>query len=410
MSRSITTIWLGCDITFLSPSNNSVTASDTANATNATNAAYYTQLHRLETTCPTLLATRIVFYSSFLLLSSCLLFSFVRHHIKYDRSNVLCTGIETERHRVVVALFVGTFARSLSFVVDEDYMSSNHESHQRIDYIHKMLRVTKDICFVQAFSLVVEFWLTLLRTVEGTTKMQGTWNVSWLRVCAVIVFAVCRVLIAIIRPIVEAHGASTQVDLLLFGILSFSYFLLFCVALMHGRRLHKRLARVGPMVKRNMLRLRAFMAVEISFCILLAVSTLFRTLVFTQLGYTRGENPTLHYAARTTVKGTELGLVATLTLLMIARTRSRPATREGEEAHSNSARMPAQLDSGRESTITPNDEWQNNWEGHGRQDQHDDALFDRNSFAGSMTSHSIQDSLGGSSTLSHTSEIEIPPS
>ncbi len=419
----LTKTWNDCDITFLSP-----------NITNLT--SYHSNIHRLESTCSTLLFTRLFFYGAFLLLSSCLLFSFVRHHTKYDRTRVLCTGIETERHRVVIALFIGTFARSLSFIIHESYMFDNQNISK---IIHLVLRVIKDICYVQSFSLVVVFWLTLLQSVDGT---QSKWNVHRLQMVAVVTFGVCRLSIAIIRPIIQANQQSidenerltskTNIDLILYGILSSSYFIFFVVGLIHGCRLNKRLAKVGKMVKKNMYRLRIFMAIECFFCVVLASSTLLRMVLFANMKYTRYENPTLYYYVRTTVKGSELGLTTTLTLLMIARTRSRTRTRESEaaalaskvassrernqERNQNGYQRESDLSTNTDgTTITTEDEYadcvSDDWQGRktsGEDYQHDDALFDRRSFSSSRSLglHSMQDSFG-SSNLSQMTDLDV---
>ena len=283
-----------------------------------------TKTHVLETTCQPLLVSRLTFYSAFLLLSLFLLFSFVRHHVKYGREDVLCVGIETERHRVVLALCLGTFARALSFVVSEDYMHDPAQTQLNLvpAYVHILLRAIKDICYVQAFSLVVVFWLTLLKTVDGTLHRTSThrWNAPQLQWVSVIVFAACRIVIALLRAIDVEYS---NVDVILFGTLSLFYFVIFVVALVHGWRLHARLKRVGIVVRKNLLRLRCFILVEIMFAVALACSTVLRVLLFSVLDYSRETNPTLHYTIRTIVKGAELGLVGTLTLLMIARSKAR---------------------------------------------------------------------------------------
>ena len=149
--------------------NNSSISTTINNATTETNLAV--QSYILETSCFPLVLSRIIFYALFLLLSSCLLFSFVRHHVKYNRFDILrCkSNIATERHRVVIAMSLGCFFRSLSFVVDGEYLYNSDVAF----YVHVFLRVLKDICYVQSFSLVVVFWLTLLKTVGGGRTSHG---------------------------------------------------------------------------------------------------------------------------------------------------------------------------------------------------------------------------------------------
>ena len=323
---------LGCNISSISTTIN--------NATAETNLAV--QSYILETSCFPLVLSRIIFYALFLLLSSCLLFSFVRHHVKYNRFDILrCkSNIATERHRVVIAMSFGCFFRSLSFVVDGEYLYNSDVAF----YVHVFLRVLKDVCYVQSFSLVVVFWLTLLKTVGGGRTSHGNsrshrhqWDAATIQIVAVGVFAVCRVVVAILRCIAENGTASfetSNLDIILYGILAISYFVFFVVAIVHGTRLHKRLTRVGIVVRRNLYRLRGFMIVEFLFAVLLAVSTLSRIILFSQSlnpTLSRGTHPTLYFVLRNVVKGSEFGMVGTLTLLMIARSStSSTASRESD--------------------------------------------------------------------------------
>ena len=96
--------------------------------------------------------------------------------------------------------------------------------------------------------------------------------------------------------------------------------------------------RVGIVVRKNLLRLRFFILVEIIFAVALACSTTLRVLLFSVLDYSREPNTTLHYTIRTIVKGAELGLVSTLTLLMIARSKTRN-TRETTRTSSTDIKM-----------------------------------------------------------------------
>lgn len=335
MSSTNNTTWTNCNTSFPRATHaGNLSASNQLQYT-----ARLTQTHVLETTCLPLLVSRLAFYSAFLLLSLFLLFSFVRHHVKYGRGDVLCVGIETDRHRVVLALCLGTFARSLSFVVSEDYMHDPAQVQLNLipAYFHILLRAIKDICYVQAFSLVVLFWLTLLKTVDGTLHRNSThrWNAPQLQWMSVIVFAACRTVIAVLRAINLEYN---NVDVILFGTLSLFYFVIFVVALVHGWRLHARLKRVGIVVRKNLLRLRFFILVEIIFAVALACSTTLRVLLFSVLDYSREPNTTLHYTIRTIVKGAELGLVSTLTLLMIARSKTRN-TRETTRTSSTDIKM-----------------------------------------------------------------------
>ena len=76
---------------------------------------------------------------------------------------------------MVFALCVGTFARSLSFVISPEYVYDEQDPDNAVaDYVHVCLRVVKDICFVQSFVLVVVFWLELLGTVSGELLSQIT--------------------------------------------------------------------------------------------------------------------------------------------------------------------------------------------------------------------------------------------
>ena len=147
----------------------------------------------------------------------------------------------------------------------------------------------------------------------------------------------CRVVVAILRCIAENGTASfetSNLDIILYGILAISYFVFFVVAIVHGTRLHKRLTRVGIVVRRNLYRLRGFMIVEFLFAVLLAVSTLSRIILFSQSlnpTLSRGTHPTLYFVLRNVVKGSEFGMVGTLTLLMIARSStSSTASRESD--------------------------------------------------------------------------------
>lgn len=364
-----------------------------------------TLIRDLETSCLPLLASRLFFYSSFLLLSLFLFFSFVRHHVKYGRSDVMCIGIETERHRVVLALCIGTFMRSLSFVVSEEYMRTETMEHHLSlpGLFHIVLRLIKDICYVQAFSLVVVFWLTLLKTVNGTdVRSPNRCDPSKLQLIAVITFAVCRTGIAILRLVYL--DPDVDVSVLLFGILSVLYFFMFVVGLMHGYRLHARLKRVGLVVRKNLLRLRMFIVAEVVFTISLALSTMLRVVLFSILGYNSGQHLTLYFTIRTIVKGAELGLVATLTLLMIARTKGRSdkKPRNSSKEHSSQRTSVSSVDVNEEwKTRSPNDHQSfdtstfddlPNPPTPSRSNTDEGALFDRRSFhLDSQSSQSFND-------------------
>ena len=273
----------------------------------------------LEPDCPAFMIPRILFFSSFLLLSMFLTFSFTRHHVKY-KINPL-QGIITERHRVVLPLAIGTFARALSFVVAGEFwnIAGSHIGHV-------VLTIIKDICYVVCFTVVVAFWLYCLHLFNLNDAATYTMSKK-IQIGVVAVFAMLRILSAILREV----RSDTLIPSITYGVLVVFYFLLFVAALLYGCRLRSKLQRVGPLVSKNLRRLTAFMIAEIFFLAVLFFGTLTRQAVFHgEIGFlTPSTHPAEYIFFRTLVKCAELACIATLTLMMIARAKVESYT-EGD--------------------------------------------------------------------------------
>jgi hypothetical protein len=337
-------VWSGCDL--------SVLDGGAANASSSGGDAVAARI-TLEATCSPLKWSRVAFFLSFLLNSCCLLFSFVRHHVKYGR-NPCCEGIETERHKVVIGLAVGSFARALCFIVDPEFWPAAADgadgaeaSNLSVVVPHICLRVLKDVLFVYAFSLVVLFWNKVLRALQvyGTNAagQRRRWRdegwcacyhsvlraaTQWiqpefLHTVLVAFFAVVRTGVAIAR--IAHHGRKEENEVwgyTLYGILVFMYgVLIFPVAMLYGLRLQSRLRAVGQVVRRNLLRLRAFMFFEFLFSMCLAAATTLRLVLFSMSGWSEVEEFDWYFTLKVLVKAFEVGMVTTLSLLMIARTK-----------------------------------------------------------------------------------------
>ena len=353
------TIWLECDITAYSLEAELDAASNvsTAEEIRAT-------LLNLEGSCPPMYWSRVGCYAAFLINSICLFFSFVRHHIKYER-NPFTQGIETERHRVVVALAFGCFARALCFIVDPDFWPSDvHDSSVKVAHI--VFRVLKDILFVYAFSLVVVFWNMVLRTLKeySATPDVHKWSEGgWWVLCRsitsnffcktkptlvhsilVTLFALIRVSIAIARLSLvnendETSSDTSFWDYTFYSVLLFIYGgLIFPAFLVSGIRLQSRLRAVGRIVRRNLARVRAFMLLEFIFSICLVVSTLLRLILFDSRRVDDAASFSMFFILKVLTKMFEVCMVTTLSMLMIARNK-KAAPKYG---HSGGTRKPSE--------------------------------------------------------------------